>query len=529
MLISSEPEPLNGELNSIFKAIRSLVTEILENGHVDASNPEASGRDVSGLDPSGLDPSGPITRTLDIKGLKAIESLSTPGEPMNAVSVMREAVSIFDYRMRLDHPRCFAYIPSFPSPLAYIGDFLTSIFNVNVAMWNISGGPSAIEASLIRWLATQVGMPSSAGGCFVSGASMANLSGAIAARDRMLLHEQRSDAVIYISEQTHVSVAKSLHIIGFSSDQIRVISTDSTFSMDCEALQQAIDIDRQLGKLPFLIIASCGSTNTGSIDPLHKLADMARDQKMWLHVDGAYGASIALSSKHRNVVDGLGRADSLSWDGHKWLFQTYGCGIVLVRDREALNNSFTVDADYIRTSCAPDGSTNFYNLTPELSRPSRAMSLWFTLRVLGHRRIGEMIDQGFTLASTAEREVRILPDWEIISPAVASIVVFRYAPSTLNGAMTDSLNALISAKLLAENIAAILTTKLHGRTVLRFCAINPSVHPNTVSEIIQSMGKLAREELAHLMEKTRQPGPDSLCAVHCSSVRVEQPGVSFRR
>ncbi|KAJ5972312.1 L-2-4-diaminobutyrate decarboxylase [Penicillium vulpinum] len=479
MLIPLSHEPENVELVSILQQAQSLVTGLLKS--------------------SPTDPSSPISRIPNLEGIEAIQRLAIPGEPQDITSVIREALSIFDNRMRLDHPKCFAYIPSCPSPLAYFGDFLTSIFNVNASMWTISSGPSAIEASLILWLASQVGLPSSAGGCFVSGGSMANMTGIIAARDQMLLPEQRANAIIYVSDQTHISVAKGLHMIGFCDYQIRVIPTDSKFCLDCKALQQTIDGDRRIGRLPFLIIASCGSTNTGSIDPLHAIADITRNERMWLHVDGAYGASIALSSTKRHLVDGLGRADSISWDGHKWLFQTYGCGIVLVRDKKSLEDSFKIDAEYIRTSLAPDGSTNFYNVSPELSRPARAISLWFTLRVLGHNRIGEMIDQGFTLASTAEHELRLLPNWEIVSPAISSIVVFRFSPPGLDIVTADSLNSKISARLLDENSAAIMTTKIRGRIVLRLCAINPAVHPDTISLIVYRMNSIAKEELSFIL------------------------------
>lgn len=474
---------LSGDLALTFEEAQSFVTTLLKRGHSVSSDP--------------------IVRTLNLEGIETVRQLAIPGEPQAVSSVVQEALAIFGNRMRLEHPNCFGYIPSCPSPFAYLGDFLTSIFNVNTAIWNISSGPSVVENALVRWLADQVGLPPSAGGCFVSGGSMANMTSIILARDKMIPQGRQSDAVIYMSEQTHVSVAKSLHITGFRKNQIRIIPTDNKFRVDPEAIRQAIITDRRSGCLPFLIVASCGTTNTGSIDPLHALADIAQDEGMWLHVDGAYGASIALSSTHRHLLDGLGRADSISWDGHKWLFQTYGCGIVLVRDAKALEDSLKVDADYIRTSSTPDGTTNSYNISPELSRPSRAMPLWFTLRILGHHRIGEMIDHGFNVALAAENAVRQLTNWEIVSPATASIVVFRYTPPGLDDQQLDSLNSAISARLLAENAAVILTTKLRGQTVLRLCAINPETRLETITQIIQRIGLVAEEELGlnfHKME-----------------------------
>lgn len=435
--------------------------------------------------------SDPIVRTLDAPETKDMQEAFLPGEsPQDVASVIQETMDIFDKRMRLTHPHCFCYVPSCPSPLAWVGDLFTSLYNVNAVSWDVSSGPSAMEQGMIRWLAQQVGLPPSAGGCFVSGGSMANLSAVVAARDKLLPPMRRAEGTIYTSDQTHISIKKCLHIIGFDEHQIRVIPTDHLFRMDTDILRRTIAADRQCGRLPFLVVASCGTTNTGSIDPLHALADVAEEEGLWLHVDGAYGASIALSDKYRHLVDGIGRADSISWDGHKWLFQTYGCGIVLTRDSASLAHSFAVDAEYIN-STTPHGAVNFYNLSPELSRPARAMPLWFTLRVLGRRQMGEMIDQGFLLARTAEEEIRRYPHWVILAPVTASIVVFRYCPLGLKDDDLDTLNLALSARLLAENVASILTTNIRGRVALRFCATNPATQADTITKVVQQMDQMA--------------------------------------
>lgn len=436
-------------------------------------------------------PSDPIVRTLDAPETRDMQEAFLPGEsPQDIASVIQETMDIFDKRMRLTHPHCFCYVPSCPSPLAWVGDLFTSLYNVNAVSWDVSSGPSAMEQAMIRWLAHHVGLPPSATGCFVSGGSMANLSAVVAARDKLLPPLRRPEGTIYVSDQTHISIKKCLHIIGLHEHQVRVIPTDQSFRMDTAILRRTIAADRQCGRLPFLLVASCGTTNTGSIDPLHALADVAKDEGLWLHVDGAYGASIALSDKHRHLVDGIGRADSISWDGHKWLFQTYGCGIVLTRDSTSLASSFAVDAEYIN-STTPHGAVNFYNFGPELSRPARAMPLWFTLRVLGRRQMGEMIDQGFLLARTAEDEIRRYAHWLILAPVTASIVVFRYSPPGLKENDLDELNLAISARLLEENVASILTTNIRGRVALRLCAMNPATRTDTITKVVQQMDQVA--------------------------------------
>ncbi|KAL4739354.1 L-2,4-diaminobutyrate decarboxylase [Aspergillus similis] len=408
---------------------------------------------------------------------------------------------VFDHCMHFDHPRFFSYMPCCPSPLARVGDALTSIFNANAGLWSTSSGPTVIENTLLRWLARQAGFPPPAGGCFVSGGSMANLTAIVAARDALLPPDRQSDGIVYLSDQTHVSVAKSLRIVGFRDAQIRILPSNPHFQIDVERLRQAIVADRRTGCLPFLIIGSCGTTNTGSIDPVHALADLAREEHLWLHVDGAYGASIALSAEHRHLVDSIGRADSLSWDAHKWLFQTYGCGIVLTRAASTLQNSFTVDADYLRTKPSAESSMDFCNVSPELSRPTRAMSLWFTFRVLGSRQIGDMIDHGFHLAKAAEHELRQLARWELVSPATGAIVVFRYAPAGWAEQDLERLNLAISTRLLEENIAAILTTKVRGLRVLRLCTMNPAVTVDGILHILRRMHQVAETALASVAQE----------------------------
>ncbi|PLB50338.1 L-2,4-diaminobutyrate decarboxylase [Aspergillus steynii IBT 23096] len=452
-------------------------------------------------------PSDPIVQKLNAHEIQNMQHQLMPDDhPRDLSSALQQAMAVFDNRMRLTHPRCFSYIPVCPNPVALLGDLLTSVFNVNAASWDVGSGPSAVETAMIAWLGAQLGLPDSVEGCFVSGGSMGNMTAIVAARDEILHPLQRAYAIIYISDQTHISILKALHITGFTHHQVRKIPTDDDFRIDVDILRRTVASDRHSGLVPFLLVATCGTTNTGSIDPLHALADLARDEGLWLHVDGAYGASIALSDQHRSLVDGIGRADSISWDGHKWLFQTYGCGIVLTRRSGSLRRSFAVDAEYIRDSTVPEGTTNFYNLGPELSRPARAMSLWLTLRVLGRRRMGEMIDRGFLLARTADHSIRQYRDWIIAAPTVASIVVFRYAPPGLDDGALDALNKAISRRLLAEDVAAILTTTVRGRTVLRMCAMNPLVEPETIEDVIRRVDGIARSEASRRKESHFQLG-----------------------
>ncbi|PMD40999.1 PLP-dependent transferase [Hyaloscypha variabilis F] len=443
--------------------------------------------------------STPILKLLTLPEASKIRTQAIPhSAPRPLTEVITEAEEIFSYRMPMSHPHAFAFIPSPASPLSFLGDILTSAHNSHAGSWLQSSGPSTIEDALISFLASSAGLPAStAGGVFVSGGSMANLVCLTLARDQMLgkTWEARSKGVVYVSDQTHVSIAKGLRILGFEERQIIVVKSGEGFKMDVDGVREAIEADRRRGLTPFLIIASCGTTNTGSVDPLRELVKVAREQspRLWVHVDGAYGASVVLSKSYKGIADGLGEADSISWDAHKWLFQTYGCGMALVRDRKWLMQSFAMGAEYTRDAAdAGDEMPNFWNYGPELTRPARAMKLWFTLQVLGLDSLGKMIDQGFMLAEAAEKELKALPNWTIVSNAQMAIINFRFEPEGKSEDELDQLNSRISQKMVKDNVATALTTRLLGKTVIRICAIHPELMEDGMSSVIKSLNATAR-------------------------------------
>jgi len=263
--------------------------------------------------------------------------------------------------------------------------------------------------------------------------------------------------------------------------------------MDVSALGRAVAEDRAAGSRPFAVVASLGTTNTGSVDPLPEIAGLCEAEKLWLHVDGAYGASIVFSDRHRELARGLERADSLSWDPHKWLFQTYGCGVVLVRNHRVLLDTFHTRPEYLRDAVSDLERPNFWDYGPELTRPTRAVKLWLTLQVLGTERVGRAIDHGFRLATWAEDELRTMQDWEVVSPASLGIVTFRFAPASASEEVRDRINAEASRALLRDGFAGVLTTTLRERTVLRICAIHPETTEEEMRETIRRLDRFARE------------------------------------
>ncbi|KAJ6438217.1 glutamate decarboxylase [Purpureocillium lavendulum] len=469
---SSQQPSLGEHLDDLCSTLQCLLPQLLSRAH-----------DVKAQ---------PLFKVAQPSDYARLRQLSTPGPPSDINQVIDDAFAIADFRARMSHPRAMAFIPSPVSPYAWVGDMLASAFNTFAGSRLQGSGSSIVEKTMIDWLAAKVGLPDTAGGIFVSGGSMGNLLAMALARDHRLSRGQQASGVIYVSEQTHHSVSKGLRILGFHSSQIHHIPSDDGFRLDPARLAAAIRADREAGLVPFVVVASCGTTNTGAIDPMTEIAKVCKRHGMWLHVDGAYGASAALSATHSHLTAGLCHADSISWDAHKWLFQTYNCGILLVRDRTTLLESFASQGDYLRDALADDEVPNFWDCGLELTRGDRAMRLWFTLRVIGEKRFGEMIDHGFALAEAAEEELGRLRDWEIVSPASMAILAFRFAPGDKTDAERDELNVGISKRLVAENVAGVLTTKLRGVVVMRMCAISPALGVDEMRGIVQQVDKLAR-------------------------------------
>ncbi|KAM5380080.1 hypothetical protein ACJZ2D_003727 [Fusarium nematophilum] len=437
----------------------------------------------------------PIIKIAQPEDVPYLREIGTPGPAHSIDHVLEEAFAAFDNRMRVNHPRFMGLIPSPTSPVAWLGDIVASAFNALGASKLQASGPVVIEKTLIEWLASRVGFPATAGGLCVSGGSMANLMGIVLARDHCVPHGEQHRAVAYLSDQTHYSVAKALRLLGFDKQQIRRLPADDAFQLDPTRLSQAIEHDRKDSLIPFLVVGTCGTTNTGAIDPLRQISEICERERIWLHVDGAFGASAALSATRHSAVEELKFADSMSWDAHKWLFQTYSCGLLLAKDRSNLVRSFANEGDYLRDGVAIEDEDipNFWNYSMELTRPaSRAMKLWFTLRVLGVDRVGKMLDHGFDLAERAEQELRKLPDWKIMSPANLGVVTFRYAPKGKIEDELEALNTAVSKGLISNNTAGILTTKVRGKVALRICSLSPHLSLDAMTGIIQEADSLAR-------------------------------------
>lgn len=434
-------------------------------------------------------PSSNIAKIADSTQLEKIKNINIPNEGRKIQEVINEMIEdVYDYRAKLDHPRFFGFVPGPADITSWIGDVMTSAYNLHTASWMLSSGASCIEKNLIDWLSKKVGYDTTKSvGLFVSGGSMANLTALVTARDNKLSPETFHLGVAYVSDQTHSSIKKALKISGISPQNIRKISSDSNYKMNINELERTIQTDILKGLKPFVIIASAGTTNTASIDPMYKISNVCSKYKLWMHVDGAYGASILLSKNYNNLLEGIENADSLSWDAHKWLFQTYACGMVIVKDKNNSAKSFSENPEYLRDLDVDNGQVNYGNIGMELTRPARFLKLWTTLQTLGTDEISRRIEYSINLAEYVKELLEGLDNWEIISKPSLAIINFRYAPCGISQKEKDDINNGISNLMLQSNYAGIFTTILNNKVVLRMCCIN---HETTKEDIKNTITKL---------------------------------------
>jgi aromatic-L-amino-acid/L-tryptophan decarboxylase len=362
-----------------------------------------------------------------------------------------------------------------------MADALASGFNVFNGTWLGGSAAAAIELKVIDWFRGFCGFPESAGGLFVSGGSVANLTALHAAR-RAKLGDAIQDATIYFSDQTHYSVERALRVLGFASEQIRKIPSDDRFRLPVELLREAIRADKSAGRRPFCIVANAGTTNTGAVDPLPDLADLAAQENLWLHADGAYGAATVLCARGREKLAGLDRVDSLSLDPHKWLFQPFECGCLLVRDAAHLKSAFQLMPEYMRDVHRNTAEINQADYGVQLSRGFRALKVWLSMNTFGLAAFRDAITYGFELAEFAERELRTRRNCEILSPAEMGIVAFRFGNN-------DALQTKLVDLMLRDGFAFLTSTTLKGITALRLCTINPRT---TKDDIVQTIDRLEK-------------------------------------
>jgi glutamate/tyrosine decarboxylase-like PLP-dependent enzyme len=393
------------------------------------------------------------------------------------------------YAFRVNHPRFFAFVPSAPSFYSMLGDLLCVGANFFAGVWLEAAGPAAVELVVLDWFRTFLGMPESTRGVLTNGGSEANLIALAVARDR-LSRDDRNRAVLYCAVERHHSVDRAARILGFYPEQIRTVASDERFRLDSAALAAAVAADRASGRLPWAVVATAGTTNTGAVDPLARLADLCANEWLWLHVDAAYGWAAVLDGDEQKQLAGIDRADSVTLDPHKWFAQCFEAGCVLVRDGRQLFDSFCTYADYLRDVTAGEDEINFADHGIALTRRFRALKIWMSVKVLGVAWFRELVGRCCRLAEFAQGLLEHAAVFEILCPRQLSIVCFRYRPAGFgvrgqaDEQALDELNQAILEQVRASGRAFLSSTTLNGRLALRFCFVNWRTTAADVEEVI---------------------------------------------
>src|SRR4051794_997922 len=397
-----------------------------------------------------------VGEAADLRGRLGGPPPEAPGDPDAALDRLFD--DVLPFSQRGDHPRFFAPVPTPSNFLAVLADAAAAGHNVFAGSWTGGSGPATVELVVLDWLRGLCGLPSECEGVLVSGGSVANLVALAAARTARLAGRPDPAAVVYTSEEAHTAVDRALRVLGFAGEQLRRLPTDARLRLRAADVRAAAADDRAAGRRPFCLVATAGSTSTGAVDPLGELADVCAAEDLWLHVDGAYGAPAVLTSPGRAALAGLERADSLVLDPHKWLFQPYEIGCVMVRHRGLLERTFALGGAVLRD--VEGGEVNFRDRSVQLSRGSRALKLWLSIEVFGLAAFREAVARGIALAEHAEALLRARPGWEVVSAAQLAIVCFRRQGD-------DALQTRIAAATAADGFALPSTTELGGRVVLR--------------------------------------------------------------
>ncbi len=384
-------------------------------------------------------------------------------------------------------PRFMAYIPGGGLFHSALGDFLAAVSNKYSGFASASPGAVRLENACTAWLAKVIGYPESSAGTLTSGGSLANLTAIVTARE---VRDVDGGGAVYMTRFVHHCVDKALHIAGRGRAPMRLIATDDRCRMSLAALEQAIERDLADGIRPWLVVASAGTIDTGSVDPLEAIAEVCERNGIWFHVDGAYGGLFALCDEGRQKLRGIERADSVALDPHKTLFLPYGTGAVLVRDGNQLLHAFSASADYIRPLGESEVGPSPADLSPELTRHFRALRVWLPLQLAGVAAFRAAQQEKLTLARYFHARMSELPGFDSGPPPDLSVVAFRYAP---DGGDADEPSERLLQHLQQEGRVMLSGTRIDGRFYIRCAILSFRTHAAHVDEVIDALARGAAE------------------------------------
>jgi glutamate/tyrosine decarboxylase-like PLP-dependent enzyme len=437
----------------------------------------------------------PAIETAPRSDLNAALLSPPPAAPVDFDSIVALLEQhVFPYHAREPHPGFLAYIPSCPTFPALLGDWIATGYNFFAGVWQVASGPNQIEMVVLEWIREWMGLDAAASGILTSGGSAANTTAVVAARHRAV--ENGADIrklVVYTSAQAHSSVLRAARVAGIARHNVHIVEMDDRFRMSPRDLATAIDSDRANGLEPFLVAASAGTTNTGSVDPIDAIADVCERDGLWLHVDAAYAGFAALTMEGRKLLGRLDRADSLTLDPHKWLFVPFECGCLMVRDPSRLSDAFRISPEYLRDVEAGEEEVNFADRGVQLTRYSRALKIWVSVNYFGTEAISAAIQDAMERARLLESLVAASPDFEILSPAQFGILCFRARPSSADDAELDSLNENINARVVEGGRFLISSTRLNGRFSLRMCTLGYRTTRDDIRNLFETIQRAFHE------------------------------------
>jgi aromatic-L-amino-acid/L-tryptophan decarboxylase len=430
-----------------------------------------------------------------------------PPDPSPSADVLAEIRDrLLPYTYNAHHLRSFSYFTAPPLPVAVAGDVLASWLQQSVDVFHASPIGTLLDEEVTGWLRDLVGYDGGGWGVLTSGGVMANLMAMTVARDSRLARlkgldqaprgRDLEDSRVYVSDQAHFSIRRALDVLGFPPETLHVVPSDQQFRLQAEPLAAAIAQDRDVGLQPFAIAAVAGTTNTGSVDAITDLADVAEREGLWLHVDAAYGGAVRLSRRDADRVRALERADSVTVDPHKWFFQPIDVGALLVRRREDLRRTFTEAPEYYRSTTPEDEPLGWLEYSIEGTRRLRALKLWASWQHLGTDGLGRLVETTNDLAAQLSRLIAASPDFETVQPEPdLSVVCFRHLPGgELSDDELDRHQDRLQRALEISGQAWVSTTRLHGRTWLRAGVMNYMSTSADLAALLETLRALANRQ-----------------------------------
>ena len=392
------------------------------------------------------------------------------------------------------HPRMFGYVQSPGTPIGAFADLLASTLNANLTIWRSAPAPVELERLAIDWIRQILGFPAEARGLFVSGGSMANLAALAAARQRK--YDSLGRLRMYASSATHFSITKAAALLGIGRENVQYVAVDERFKMRADDLVARINADLEAGYVPFCVVGNAGTVDTGAVDPLAEIRQIANRFQLWMHVDGSYGAFAILAESARKLFAGMEHADSIALDPHKWLYLPVDVGCVIYRDPEAAHAAFAHEAEYTRMfGEEADEAFVCWDYGPELSRRFRALKVWMLLKGVGLDRLSEAIESNLACARHLESMVQASDDFEMATPVELSIFCFRHVPAQLRNQPPEAIDAFNERLLVAlqrEGSSYLSNTMLKGRFTLRGCVLNYRTTLRDMEILLDDLRRVAK-------------------------------------